>query len=351
MTDQTSLLDHMDWRPESRADSVRLRSLPPARDWRYEVIERRVHELELEARALVRSIPWREVGEADRWTRGWHRWGFRPQLLRYIASVMLVVRAPHLTNEKRLRLLDAFDDCFAWEPAHLEAPYDAPERDRGSNRFNRAVRELARVGRVNLAEIGRRDGWRCVLCGLPALRRAPRWLRTHPLGATIDHDIPISRGGPDTYANARLAHGWCNTVRHDDSDDRRFARRHRAELADQVIGAVLEWERGYGGDHLAAMRRWLPLEEGRERRGRVDGLALAGKLRRSIAAEEARLATAATAQWDRPPWYLDLLRQAAIQRAERRGFCVTCLLQSSWLSQPHFVRHRRPDIHEAPQAY
>lgn len=52
-----------------------------------------------------------------------------------------------------------------------------------------------------------RDGWVCQLCGedVPPDRVVP-----DRLAATIDHIIPLSRGGLHDYANVQLAHFRCN---------------------------------------------------------------------------------------------------------------------------------------------
>lgn len=56
-------------------------------------------------------------------------------------------------------------------------------------------------------EIFERDGWRCHLCKKLVRRDVPR---THPDGATIDHLVPTSLGGPDEPANVATAHWKCN---------------------------------------------------------------------------------------------------------------------------------------------
>lgn len=48
----------------------------------------------------------------------------------------------------------------------------------------------------------------CHRCGQPVLRALPG---THPLGPTVDHLIPRSKGGPKyDRSNLRLAHRRCN---------------------------------------------------------------------------------------------------------------------------------------------
>jgi hypothetical protein len=56
-------------------------------------------------------------------------------------------------------------------------------------------------------EIFERDGWRCYLCGKRVKRTAAR---TDPNGATIDHIVPLSRGGVDAPSNVATAHWRCN---------------------------------------------------------------------------------------------------------------------------------------------
>lgn len=56
-------------------------------------------------------------------------------------------------------------------------------------------------------EVFERDGWVCQICSTKVdegLSRRDRW------GATIDHIVPLSRGGFDIYENAQLAHRICN---------------------------------------------------------------------------------------------------------------------------------------------
>lgn len=58
--------------------------------------------------------------------------------------------------------------------------------------------------RVDREVVFARDGWVCGICGLLADRDS----------ATVDHIIPIARGGPHTYANVQTAHRLCNLRKH-----------------------------------------------------------------------------------------------------------------------------------------
>lgn len=76
------------------------------------------------------------------------------------------------------------------------------------NRQRKAIRRGARVGEpYTLTEIGDRDGWRCHLCHKTV---NPMLSGLDPDGPTIDHLVPISRGGTDERRNVRLAHRRCN---------------------------------------------------------------------------------------------------------------------------------------------
>ncbi len=59
-------------------------------------------------------------------------------------------------------------------------------------------------------EVFERDGWRCHLCGDLIDWTA---LRTSPLGATIDHIVPLSKGGADDLGNVAAAHHQCNIAK------------------------------------------------------------------------------------------------------------------------------------------
>lgn len=57
-----------------------------------------------------------------------------------------------------------------------------------------------------------RYGSVCWLCGKPIDLTAPR---SSPLGLSVDHVIPRSKGGGDNLDNLRPAHHHCNTSRQD----------------------------------------------------------------------------------------------------------------------------------------
>ena len=64
---------------------------------------------------------------------------------------------------------------------------------------------------ISWKSIGDRDGWICHLCGW--LVRQNAGTAYVPDGATVDHVIPIARGGTHTWDNVALAHRSCNVSR------------------------------------------------------------------------------------------------------------------------------------------
>jgi hypothetical protein len=56
-------------------------------------------------------------------------------------------------------------------------------------------------------EVFERDGWRCGLC---RKRIGRSYSYPHPRSASIDHIVPLSRGGEDIARNVQAAHLACN---------------------------------------------------------------------------------------------------------------------------------------------
>lgn len=92
-----------------------------------------------------------------------------------------------------------------------------PERRKWPTMFagRRAAhdRRRARLASVEFeaftrAEIYERDGWRCGICGevVEAARKLP-----DPMSPSLDHIIPVAKGGGHTRDNVQLAHWICNT--------------------------------------------------------------------------------------------------------------------------------------------
>lgn len=60
---------------------------------------------------------------------------------------------------------------------------------------------------INIYNIYKRDRWKCGICGL---RVNTKLKHPHPYSASLDHIIPLSKGGSHTPDNVQLAHLRCN---------------------------------------------------------------------------------------------------------------------------------------------
>lgn len=63
---------------------------------------------------------------------------------------------------------------------------------------------------VNRRRVYERDNWTCYLCG-DAVDPAAKW--PDQMCHSLDHVIPLSKGGPHSEPNVRLAHWLCNALR------------------------------------------------------------------------------------------------------------------------------------------
>lgn len=91
----------------------------------------------------------------------------------------------------------------------------------------RALEHGRVVGRFDPVDVFVRDGWTCQLClGLiDPLARRP-----NPLSPSLDHAVPITRGGDHVFENVRASHLICNFWKGDFT-------------ADQVAGLEWSWAR------------------------------------------------------------------------------------------------------------
>jgi hypothetical protein len=57
-----------------------------------------------------------------------------------------------------------------------------------------------------------RDNWLCQICRVPVDQSVKP---PHPLAPTVDHRIPLARGGPSDPSNLQTAHFICNSAKRD----------------------------------------------------------------------------------------------------------------------------------------
>lgn len=74
---------------------------------------------------------------------------------------------------------------------------------------------------ITLRKLIARDGLRCAICGKMCDRNDRSYGNGNgPLYPSIDHIIPISKGGGHTWENVQVAHLYCNTLKNDKLDEK-----------------------------------------------------------------------------------------------------------------------------------
>jgi 5-methylcytosine-specific restriction endonuclease McrA len=96
-----------------------------------------------------------------------------------------------------------------WRQEH---PDRARAQARASNQTRRARRVAAEVEKFTDVEIFDRDGWLCGICAEP-IDRTLRY--PDPMSVSLDHVMPLSRGGKHSRANTQAAHLICNVRKSD----------------------------------------------------------------------------------------------------------------------------------------
>jgi len=97
----------------------------------------------------------------------------------------------------------------AYRLAHPEVrkAYSTTERELAASRERRHLRRTRQASvpseRVDVSVLLERDRGLCGICGKKVKRG----------DVSLDHILPVSRGGPHTYANVRVAHLRCNMLR------------------------------------------------------------------------------------------------------------------------------------------
>lgn len=115
----------------------------------------------------------------------------------------------------RLKNTDVCNERIrAWKKANPDKAAETTHRRRAWKSGNGTPEKFTR------SEIGERDGWTCGICDLP-VDKTLRW--PDRMSPSLDHIVPLSRGGLHARANSRITHWICNV--------RRGADRKRLESA------------------------------------------------------------------------------------------------------------------------
>jgi len=90
---------------------------------------------------------------------------------------------------------------------------NAIKREGGHKR--RALLVMAYVSKVDRLQVYRKDEWVCQLCGVPTVHDAkvPNYF-----APTLDHIVPLARGGKHEPSNVQTAHYICNSYKRDSID-------------------------------------------------------------------------------------------------------------------------------------
>lgn len=122
-------------------------------------------------------------------------------------------------NKEHVREYNKNYHATHWEEIALKAQRRHPAYYERTRDRHIARAQARRVRMLNAAivevfsdkEIFERDGWFCQLC----LKKVNKRLKhPHPMSPSIDHVIPVSRGGNHSRQNVVLAHLRCNLRKH-----------------------------------------------------------------------------------------------------------------------------------------
>ena len=105
-----------------------------------------------------------------------------------------------------------------WSPAKSRDERQARKYESGkrAQRVRRERLALVESEHYTLKSIAERDGFRCGICGDSVDMSLPF---PDPQSASVDHIVPIAKGGDDTRRNVRLAHLGENMARGHRADD------------------------------------------------------------------------------------------------------------------------------------
>ena len=83
-----------------------------------------------------------------------------------------------------------------------------PDKIHAKSAKRRAVFKNAFVETVSREKVFERDGGVCGICGQ---KIDLDFVAPHPLSLSLDHVIPLTKGGTHTYGNVQVAHYGCNS--------------------------------------------------------------------------------------------------------------------------------------------
>ena len=76
------------------------------------------------------------------------------------------------------------------------------------------------ISGITLKKLIKRDGLRCAICGEMCDPNDHSWSRySGPMYPSIDHIIPMAKGGGHIWSNVQVAHIICNSIKNDTIDE------------------------------------------------------------------------------------------------------------------------------------
>ena len=131
------------------------------------------------------------------------------------------LKAPKISKPRRF-ISGSCLECGEWFTALVRGKEIIPKfcsyrcshrsHCRNQNTIRRRLINTARVGRISRAKMLERDAYRCRLCDKPVDLLADKGSNLAP---SIDHIVPLSKGGSHSMDNVQTAHRICNSIKND----------------------------------------------------------------------------------------------------------------------------------------
>lgn len=125
-------------------------------------------------------------------------------------KVKYSVNKEEIKKRVQLYYLNNLDKCREYIKNYkLLNPEKYSQMQRDCQRKRRALKRNVLVEKFSSMEIFNRDNWICQLCG-EKVDKNLKW--PDPKSASLDHIIPLSKGGHHSKSNSQLAHLLCNII-------------------------------------------------------------------------------------------------------------------------------------------
>jgi hypothetical protein len=158
-------------------------------------------------KALAKWGPWWERQRRREDLAEWERMGqpigphchlkHRPKVRQFVGCVCQACGDPYVYYRRRAQSRY----CADCNTDHHRRPANRRARQNG-----------ARYEVIDPQRVFERDGWKCQLCG-----RKTAGIFPDPRAPTLDHIVPLSKGGDHLYTNVQCACFECNSLKRDGS--------------------------------------------------------------------------------------------------------------------------------------